>query len=349
LGSHFFGSIHFILPSTITMTTMMKATVRTTLVLLTFTSIQLSVLGFLASPTLRDHHIVTQKRNVWKRSLSLSSTPSATGSWSGGTYDPTTAVVPEGQESPPKEAASTSLNTNAEKASRLKQDLLALAAQTKRGFKATSKERKQARDLIFQLGDLNPTAEPARAYYSNSNGNNGSTAPGLTGKWTLMYTDAPDITSLDSGANSLATLGRIGQECKPPTIKNVIEWKRPTWAANLPFSGTDDSRVLQKVVTEATASPDKPTIVDLKLAGFEVSTTDSDNEEGGDLSIPQAIQNKGLIAGLLQSRPINVQGPLKAPFGQFEVLYLDDELRIIQTGQNFLAVNLRMSSDNEWF
>jgi hypothetical protein len=106
---------------------------------------------------------------------------------------------------------------------------------------------------------------------------------------------------------------------------------------------------LQKVVTEATASPDKPTIVDLKLAGFEVSTTDSDNEEGGDLSIPQAIQNKGLIAGLLQSRPINVQGPLKAPFGQFEVLYLDDELRIIQTGQNFLAVNLRMSSDNEWF
>ncbi len=153
-----------------------------------------------------------------------------------------------------------------------------------------------------------------------------------------------DKRQLDSGPNSVATLGRIGQECKPPTIKNVIEWKRPEWAANLPFSGTDDSRVLQKVVTSASASPNKPTIVELKLAGFEVSTPDSDDQEE-DLS--QAIQNKGLIAGLLQSRPVNIEG-LKAPFGQFEILYLDDELRIILT-RGYVAVNLRMSRDNEWF
>jgi hypothetical protein len=82
----------------------------------------------------------------------------------------------------------------------------------------------------------------------------------------------------------------------------------------------------------------------LKLAGFEVSTPDSDDQEE---DLPQAIQNKGLIAGLLQSRPVNIDG-LKAPFGQFEILYLDDELRIILT-RGYVAVNLRMSSDNEWF
>jgi hypothetical protein len=307
----------------------MMMTVRTAVVLLTITTLQLSVLAF--SPS-----AITQNRNSWRQS-SLSSTPS--GSWVGGAYDPETQT----SSSPKTEATSSDI----EKASQLKQALLTLAAETKRGFKATSKQRQRARELIFQLGDLNPTAEPARAYYpdSISSGTTSSipAGPGLTGKWTLAYTDAPDITSLDSGPNSVATLGRIGQECKPPTIKNVIEWKRPEWAASLPFSGTDDSRVLQKVVTSASASPDKPTIVDLKLAGFEVST-DSDNQEE---DLPQAIQSKGLIAGLLQARPVNVQG-LKAPFGQFEILYLDDELRIILT-RTYVAVNLRMSTDNEWF
>jgi hypothetical protein len=325
---------------------MMHATVHTAIVLLTLTVLQLSALAFSPS-TFRDHNSIAQTRNSPQKSSFLCwSTPN--GSWTGGTNDPTDAVVPETQTSSSPKATAASLN--AEKASQLKKELLTLAAETKRGFKATLKERQRARALIFQLGDLNPTDEPARAYYRDPDLTSIGTistipaGPGIAGKWTLAYTDAPDITSLDSGPNSVATLGNIGQECKPPFIKNVIEWKRPSWAANLPFSGTDDSRVLQKVVTSASASPDKPTIVELKLAGFEVGTPGSDNQEE---DLPQAIQNKGLIAGLLQSRPVNIEG-LKAPFGQFEILYLDDELRIILT-RGYVAVNLRMSSDNEWF
>jgi hypothetical protein len=340
--------------------TMMHATVHTGIVLLTLTTLQLSVLAFSPS-ALRNRNTIAQKRTSWRQS-SLSSTPN--GSWTGGTYDPTDAAVPKTQtstsSSPPKSSATSSLNT--EKASKLKQELLTLAAETNRGFKATSKERQRARALIFQLGDLNPTAEPARAYYPKSNQADATAIPipvpagpggTIAGKWTLAYTDAPDITSLDSAAGgpnsvlALATLGRIGQECQPPTIKNVIEWKRPAWAANWPFSGTDDSRVLQKVVTAASASPDKPTIVELKLAGFEVSTPDTDSAKNQEEDLPRAIQSKGLIAGLLQSRPVNIEG-LQAPFGQFEILYLDDELRIILT-RGYVAVNLRMSSDNEWF
>ena len=35
-------------------------------------------------------------------------------------------------------------------------------------------------------------------------------------------------------------------------------------------------------------------------------------------------------------------------FGTFEILYLDEEMRIIRTGQNYLAVNTRIR-DDEWF
>ena len=82
-----------------------------------------------------------------------------------------------------------------------------------------------------------------------------------------------------------AKLGRIGQECSPPFIKNVIEWKRPEWAKRLPFSGTDDSRVMQKVAIEAQASRDEPLVVNLKIAGLDLlGVSGFDNKEGEEYS-----------------------------------------------------------------
>merc|ERR1711935_241386 len=106
----------------------------------------------------------------------------------------------------------------------------------------------------------------------------------ISGKWTLIYTDAPDITGLDTSRNpfSTATLGRIGQDCNPPFVKNVIEWKRPSWASSLPFSGNENSRILQKVVTSASASPDKPNLVNLKIAGLELETPGRQDEVSAD-------------------------------------------------------------------
>lgn len=242
---------------------------------------------------------------------------------------------------------STVDTANTIQAALLKQQLLDLASATNRGFQATKEERKRARELIFDLNKLNPTSEPACAYYPEGEASFSSeNSPSIAGKWTLVYTDAPDITGLDS-SNPLTELGRIGQECRPPTIQNVIEWKRPAWAANLPLAGSDENtRILQKVVTTATASPSKPTIVDLQLSGFQVTTdgagTATDN-------LLEAVQTKGLLAALVQARPVDLQGPLSAPFGKFEVLYLDDSLRIIQTGQNYVACNQRMSRDDSWF
>ena len=239
--------------------------------------------------------------------------------------------------------------------SMLKAELLTIAGKTNRGFRASRNEQSRIKEIIFQLRSLNPTVEPASSYYEGAASSVASDNNTLAGKWTLLYTDAPDITSLDTSQLpfSTAQLGRIGQECSPPYIKNVIEWKRPDWARNLPFTGSDDSGILQKVVTSATASPDMPRIVNLKVAGLEFlsagssSSSSSTSSMGADL--PSRIREDGIIGGLLGANPVELKGPWNPPFGQFEILYLDKEFRIIKTYQNYLAVNRRIKPGEEWF
>jgi hypothetical protein len=233
---------------------------------------------------------------------------------------------------------------------KIKQEFLELADRTNRGFQASNMDRKRARELIYDLARYNPSKEPASPYYSKEMGESNSSSATLAGKWTLVYTDAPDITGLDTSRNPLSTakLGRIGQECKPPYIKNVIEYRRPDWAANLPFSGTEDSRVLQKIVTSGSATPDKPFLVELKAVGLELEAGEG-KDESDTSDFVSLIQKKGLPAGLLMTNPVDLKGPLTAPFGRFEILYLDDEFRVIQTYQNYLAANRRIKEGDEWF
>ncbi|KAL3944532.1 MAG: hypothetical protein SGBAC_001400 [Bacillariaceae sp.] len=237
-----------------------------------------------------------------------------------------------------------------EEASLLIEKLRQIADQTNRGFQASSTQRRQARDIALSLEKLNATPAPAAAYYE-SNNESKAEGPTVSGKWNLIFTDAPDITSLDTSRNpfSTATLGRIGQECNPPFVKNVIEWKRPSWAGSLPFSGSEDSRILQKVVTSASASPEKPDVVDLKIAGLELENPNRDDQLSTVGDIASRIERDGLVAGLLSSNPIDLKGPLNPPFGQFRILYLDDDLRITLTSQNYIAVNSRCKEGEEWF
>lgn len=229
-----------------------------------------------------------------------------------------------------------------------KDELKALAAETNRGFDATKSQQTRAKDLVSKLQSRNPTPEPASSYYATPPPSTTSTSPTVAGKWTLIYTNAPDITGLDTSNNPLSTakLGRIGQECSPPFIKNVIEWKRPDWAKNLPFAGSDDARILQKVVTKGLATPEQPLLVDLSVAGLELASGKGSIDTGLDLTI---LQEEGWPASLLALNPIDAKGSWNPPFGQFKVLYLDEELRIIETSQKFLAVNQRLAEGEEWF
>jgi len=204
----------------------------------------------------------------------------------------------------------------------LKDDLLQLAEETRKGFSSTTSQKKRAREIIAELAKFNPTLEPAAPYYENANESEATVT--LQGKWNLVYTDAPDITSLDTSWNPVATakLGRIGQECSPPFIKNVIEWKKPDWADQvpLPFAGNKESRILQKICTKATASPDKPMIVNLEVVGLDLVAPPGVTAAG----LQEDIKQEGLPVGLLRNNPLELRGPLTAPFGQFEILYLDE-------------------------
>lgn len=162
----------------------------------------------------------------------------------------------------------------------------------------------------------------------------------------MIYTDAPDITSLDNnGPFATAKLGRIGQECNPPSIKNVIEWQRPDWAANLPFSGSESSRVLQKVCCEGVANSDKT--VDLSIVGLEINGRGSSEEISSSSGLMNSVLNGP--SAFFESNPIELKGILTAPFGKFDILYLDDDMRITKTYQGYYAVNTRISKEDEWF
>jgi len=253
----------------------------------------------------------------------------------------------------------------------VKQELLSLAKLTKRGFDATRSQRKFARDLIDTLAKYNPTEEPAAAYYTSTEKGDEEVVdvgPSLVGKWTLVYTDAPDITSLDAersfGPFAASKLGRIGQECSPPFIKNVIEWVPPEWAKNFSF-GKGDSRVLQKVCCEGIAKKEHPTIVDLQIVGLDLlgfsgakPTTEAAapvEEDEGEGAATKKKDSKESVAKLVEGgpasffeeNPVELRGPLKAPFGRFEILYLDEELRVIRTNQGYVAVNKR--ERDAWF
>ncbi|KAL3816389.1 hypothetical protein ACHAXA_008359 [Cyclostephanos tholiformis] len=258
--------------------------------------------------------------SYWSRSIGVGATPQSS------------------SESPPE------IRLHAE-AIRCKDDLIALAERTCRGFSASISDRDEAKRIISNLSMYNPSDEPASAYF-RVNETPGIDRSTIAGKWTLIYTDAPDITSLDGGALAMAKLGRIGQECSPPSIKNVIEWLRPDWASYLPFSGGETSRVLQKVCCEGSATQDNPKVVDLRVVGVELlGLNGGDDFVGG-----ENIRKNNFLDGpatLLEKNPVKLQGPLTAPFGKFEILYLDNDMRVTKTFQGYLAVNIR--DENPWF
>ena len=143
----------------------------------------------------------------------------------------------------------------------------------------------------------------------------------LAGNWTLLWTDAPDILNLGS---PLARVGRIGQEIKGNTIENIIEYYPPTW---VPDRFRKDN-VEQRVILEYERSGNK---VDLKVKGLKFA--------------PKTLFGFGLESQLTAA------GPLALPFGSFDILFNDGDLRIVRTTQGFYSVNERRrdgaSSDDD--
>lgn len=210
--------------------------------------------------------------------------------------------------------------------------------------------------MTYLIGRLAETTDPAiatpptTAFYDDDDvadeddGETTTTRSSLEGKWTLLYTDAPDILALADGGDAVARVQRIGQHCDPRegTVTNVVEWMPPAWVGALPtaLGGTGAERVLQKVVTEATVCPEDPLRVNLVLRGLQVVLAESKDDVN---------TTQGLVPTLLRRSPLQLQGPFTAPFGSFEILYLDEEIRVVQTDRGYYSINKRNTELDAWF
>ena len=189
--------------------------------------------------------------------------------------------------------------------SEAKDALLQAIAGTDRGFKKDKSMAASVRNAIHALSDAAKDLTPVP----------------LDGDWTLLWTDAPDITGLGSSLPFAPTLGRIGQEISAAdgTVVNVIEWRPASLLTTLRSELSEDS-VEQRVVTGFTeATPGDVKLV-LKGAGLR----------------PRRVLNRDLELG-----PYDTTGLFSLPFGEFKVLYNDGALRVVKTGQNFYSVNER--------
>ena len=241
-----------------------------------------------------------------------------------------------------------------------KEKVLELASKTGSGFEATPFERKQMKSYIELLTKENATLESAAAFHNDKFPRESLSAT-LCGRWRLIYTDAPDITSLSSQAGGFSELERIGQECSTDEIVNVITWKPSPWLrgksdARSPFKRRDaanspnvngnilrqffkppslpsgltelvESDVIeQRVVLKARADPQLPARVQLFVAGIDFIPKRAFGQE---INPDQQISLRGPMSG-------------KIPFGAFDVLYLDSHMRVTKTyPQGHLAINVR--------
>jgi hypothetical protein len=229
-------------------------------------------------------------------------------------------------------AASAMMSTTVSAGS-LKADLLDAVQYLSMGAKAKSLDKENVKSLVDQLVAMGDgVADPAAAFYSEADC--AACAAGqysIAGRWKLVYTDSPDVLALS--LNPLAGLERIGQLCdaRAKTITNAIEWKPPAILSSIPFDSLPfkmpydplAERLEQRIVLKAKSSPSTPRRVELSVEGLDL--------------VPTRVFGQTAAA-------VELRSPLAAqlPFGSFDVLYLDDSLRIVKTVQGgFIAVNVR--------
>lgn len=121
----------------------------------------------------------------------------------------------------------------------------------------------------------------------------------------------------------------VGQHIDPLTamIENVIEYGPTKWNPLVSFFGAETDRVQQRV------------LLSYKRSGKQYSL----------LFKGTAIRLQRVLGVNLRSQqPLTLMPPLELPFGSFELLYIDNELRIVKTQQGFYALNQKMQSGQGW-
>lgn len=197
----------------------------------------------------------------------------------------------------------------------LKQRLYKLAASFDRGYGATTEARRSVDSIIQSLKGTNERRNIADSVY-----NTDDQLSLLDGTYRMIWTTALDVLSLE--VSPIFSTGAIHQVFQGRSVTNVIDFI-PRVQSILPISSNLNSMVRAKVQTRA----------------CQPSVKDSSGNRVGLIFESVQVQPKQLLGLDTSTLPALAVDLPKLPGtgdespGYFDVLYLDDELLIIQQSQ----------------
>ena len=218
--------------------------------------------------------------------------------------------------------------------SKLKRELFKLSASYDRGYGSTETSRFAVNNIIDRLKALNPTEEASRGIDGNNMEDNIDTP--IIGIWQMVWTTAQDVLLLN--ASPLSTVGAIYQVITdPPIITNVIDLI-PRSQAILPPNFAS-SLLRLEVTTRAKLRTSDPNRIGLNFEKVKATPKQFLGFNDVDTFFPPLKFNLPSLSVLLSSIPEEVKSSLGIDGnadgsenypGYFDVIYLDDELLIIQ-------------------
>jgi PAP_fibrillin len=193
-----------------------------------------------------------------------------------------------------------------------KTKLLQLGASYDRGYGASTKAREEVETIISSLKSLNPTSDVDIGNDSSSL----SPSP-LTGSWRMIWTTAYDVLIL--GASPVTTVGAIYQVFDFPIVTNIIDFLPRVQSLFLP-PWTSPSLLRAKVTTRASSRPKEPLRVGLVFESVELQP-----EQFFGVSVNGILPPLGFDLPQIPFTNDSSDSP-----GYFDVIYLDEEMLIIQ-------------------
>lgn len=203
----------------------------------------------------------------------------------------------------------------------LKKELLNLCASYDRGFGASLSARKRVDKIVNQLKAVNPTPVDAARGIEGENYSSEEGPPPLQGIWRMVWTTALDVLNL--GASPIAAPSAIYQVIEPPIATNIIDFIPRIQSLFPDVFPTSLTRAEVKTRTSKRTESNRVGLdfEAVKLVPVEFLGIDANNLPPLNINLPKI--NVSDLPGVTGVDPSNSPG-------YFDVVYLDDELLIIQ-------------------
>ncbi|CAE7601840.1 Cbp20 [Symbiodinium sp. CCMP2456] len=185
-------------------------------------------------------------------------------------------------------------------------------------FRAVSEDLGDAADRVLELADLlaryTPNKEPLKHFGTSL----GSDCP-LHGAWSLLFTTAADATFTKNSTRGAAKVCNV-VDAKAGTVTNCIDF--------------EEASALESLRVRLTARPASPTRLDLAFRYIRARVKSFFGIPLGGRRLTLTLP----VAGPFLTRVLSFFTRKPPPQPYFDLLYLDDTLRVHRTGQGNLFI-----------